>query len=458
DLDFNFDFENMDFTEMFNLDMFGFGNNQSFANMRGTTLYNAAKNRCKNVLNDCKAQGANTTQITARYDMEIDRDCIAFEQGLERMNNTLRTNVRAAKGMLEQARLAVLNNQNTYDAKQCVGALENCMTDDMVCGDSYIKCMDPTKSYIDENGQIVLGRDIVTIRKYMTNFNAAEINLSNARASMMNDNFCSAAGNDGRCIVRFLLEKIGEGPTATSGLCRAVLDRCRRVSYTEDGRTYKTDNDVVKNYIQRAMINIKAGQERVIAEFASTCMQDVAYCYSQQVSQVTAWSSNAAVASIQMIMRSACRNIALTCGFAIFSEPDDGIKCRLTNGTTVPDECINQVSEIFYQSMLCPENSTYMPEVLNASTAPTPGLYNSQYGRYWVNARCLCDASYGYDAGRCMSCPNNSTFTPVPTPPFPPTSQCPSKNTDVSQGCPIIGCKCAANHMSKNGQCVKITE
>jgi hypothetical protein len=470
DLDFNIDFESMDFDEIFNLDMFG--NTSSFSNMRGVALYNAAKNKCKNILNTCKTNGANSSQISARYDMEIDKACIAFEKGLERMNQTLKTNVRAATSMLQQARLAVLNNQNSLDAKGCVGALESCMTDDMVCGDSYIKCMDPTKNYIDENGIVVLGRDITNIRRFMDAFSAAEIKLSDATGlASLTESTCKASpNNDGRCIVRYLLNKIGMGESATSGLCRVVLDKCQRVSY-KNGK-YDPTNYVVQNFIQRAMVNIKANQEQVIAEYASTCMQDVAYCYSQQVSQLNAWSTSASVASIQTIMSSACRNVALTCGFAIFSVPSactlDGVtpeicfdnKCRLDNGypenpaawTTDDVSCIYGVSEIFYQTMLCPENSVFT--IPAANQIPTAGkIWASNdtaatyTNRVWLNERCMCNPGYGYLSGRCVLQPSNSAWV---------GATC--VVTNLTGQCAIVGYSCTAGSngfIPQNGTCVQ---
>lgn len=399
DLDLDFDFENADsLADLFSLDFVSRGG--SFSNMRGTQLFNAAKNRCSHVLNTCKKNGANVSQITARFDMEIDKDCIAYEKGLEKMNSTLKTNVRAATQMLQKARLAVLQNQNTYDAKGCIGALEQCMTDDMVCGDNYLKCLDPTKKFIDENGYVVLGGDIVTIRKFMGDLDVGNINsttLTNAESlSSMTTDYCSTGlGKDGKCIIRYLLTKIGTGDAATSGLCRPVLDKCRRISYNNSGK-YVKHNDVVINYIQRAMVSIKAGQERIIADFASTCMTDIAQCYSQQVTQVNSWAQNASAANIYNVMRGACRNVALTCAYAVFSAPEERVSP--TGLCYTADKCIESVSNIFYQSMLCPDNSTYS----DTSTPPASSSINGTL-QGWVNTRCQCNTDFMVYNGACVT-------------------------------------------------------
>ena len=374
-LDINLDFS--DSTDLFNLDFLN-NNSGNLSNLRGTDLYNAAKKRCNSILTQCKDAGATSAQITANYDLAIDKDCIAYEQGLNKMNETLVSNVRSANLMLQKARLAVLQNKNEYDAKGCIAALDNCMTDEMVCGEGYEKCLDPTKRYIDENGKVVLGEDITDIRDFMENYDNSKIDvpfLTSAAKKTVGVEACKKdvdgngrtddSGNpipngDGACAVKYLLQKIGTGVRTTDGgLCRAVLDKCQRYTY-DSNSNYKPYNDIVLNYIQRAMVNIKAGQEKVISEYASSCMLDVAACYNQQVTQISAWTQAAGASGIKNVMSGACRNVALTCGYALY----DGKKCKMEiNGqeTTNEEACyIEEVSKIFYQGMLCPENSTYV--------------------------------------------------------------------------------------------------
>ncbi len=375
DLDFSSD------GDIFNLDFLNTGSSSSMSNLRGTELYNAAKKRCSTVLSQCTEVGATSKQITGNYDLAIDKDCIAYEQGLKKMNETLVSNVRSANRMLQKARLAVLQNKNQYDAKGCIGALETCMTDDMVCGDDYTKCLDPTKTYIDENGSVILGQNITNITAFMQNYNNAIIDktfLTNANGLQITTDMCSGStGNNGSCIVKYLLQKIGTGQKVTDGgLCRAVLDKCQ--AYTYSGDNYQPYNDVVVNYVQRAMVNIKAAQQQIISDYASTCMVDIASCYNKQVTQVNSWSSGASVDSIYKVMSGACHNVALTCAYAVFANDSDSCKDSST--------CITNISQMFYQSLLCPDNSTYQT---------TPGTAGKDG---YVNTRCLCDR-YKYTDG-----------------------------------------------------------
>lgn len=426
-LNMEFDFAS-DSSDMFSLDMFSSSSNDISAK-RGTALYNEAKKRCKTVLNRCKDAGGTEEQISGNYDLAIAKDCIAYEQGLDKLNTTLTNNVRSANLMLQKARLAVLQNKNQYDIKGCVGALETCMLDDMVCGDDYVKCLDPTKRYIDENGNVVLGKNIANITAFMTNYNNTNITTDFISGST-SDTTCQ--NGDGACIVGYLMKKIGTGATVKDGgLCRAVLDKCQDYTYVKTGKAsnYVPYNEVVVNYIQRAMVNIKAAQSRIISNYASTCMSDVQECYNNQNTQITSWSTNASVDNIYKVLMGACYNVALTCGYAVFAYDADMGQTMLeikrkyltdtgkltateaTDDSKVYDyslntqqqealsglqaqDLINGVSELFYQSLLCPDNSTFQSN----------GEPDTAQG--WVNSRCKCNNGYYVTGSSCVSsCP-----------------------------------------------------
>jgi hypothetical protein len=407
--DLTFD-PNADPLDMFNLT----GNtNSSFSNLRGTELYNAAKQRCQNLLNSCGSRGANVSQVQGRYDMEIDKDCINYEKGLVKMNDTLRSNVRSATQMLQKARLEVLNNQNQFDAKGCIGALETCMKDDMVCGGDYTKCLDPTKKYIDESGSVILGQNISTIRNMMNSYDNSLIdsNFVSSAWGMSGYPDCEGSNSNGKCIVKYLLSKIGMGESATSGLCRPVLDKCRRLTYDTRGK-YDPKNSVVVGYVQRAMTNIRAAQENIISDYASSCMADIATCYSKQVTQINAWSSNANVQNVYSVLKGACRNVALTCSYAVFAADQSENGCPISSPQTQSNEgvCIENISDIFYQSMLCPDYSFWVPAQSGAMTGTMYPYSPETPTMVHVNERCVCQEGYGVNAGRCEICPTGSGF------------------------------------------------
>lgn len=388
DLDLDFSSEASD---IFSLDFLGNDTGGSFSNLRGAELYKAAKKRCSTVLNQCKSAGGTPAQITGNYDLAIDKDCVAYEQGLTKMNDTLLANVRSANLMLQKARLAVLQNKNQYDAKGCIAALNTCMTDDMVCGADYFKCVDPTKIYIDENGEVVLGQNISNITAFMEGYNNASINsefLGDTEEISISGDFCKTGPyNDGRCVVKYLLSKIGTGDKVTDGgLCRAVLDKCQ--AYTYPNGVYNKYNDIVVNYIQRAMVNIRAAQQRIIADYAASCMLDIATCYNQQVSQLNSWTSTSSLSGIYNVMRGACRNVALTCSYAVFDS--DPLSCPDND----VDKCISSISEMFYNSLLCPEGYVYRNGqcVSENKCLLSGGIWDEE------NEKCTCPEGYILDS------------------------------------------------------------
>lgn len=407
-LDFDLDFSS-ETSDVFNLDFLGTDNSSSFSNLRGSNLYSAAKKRCSTILNSCKDAGATTQQITGNYDLAIDKDCLAYEQGLVKMNDALKSNVRSAGLMLQKARLAVLENKNQYDARGCVAALETCMSDDMVCGSDYYKCLDPTKKYIDENGQVILGQDITQITKLMSDYDNSTINsefLSDSSSAVCSSGAEGEAAANGSCNVKYLLQKIGTGDKVTDGgLCRAVLDKCQRYTYKDD--KYQKYNDIVTTYVQRAMVNVKAAQHKIISDYASDCISDIASCYNQQYAQINSWTSAASVSNISSVMRGACRNVALTCAYAVF-DGDTASVCGAEGSTTPPESCdansyIDAISNMFYQSLLCPEYSTYNKDGAgNTTTGNNTG---------WVNKLCKCNTGYKAWGSSCKpECKDGSEF------------------------------------------------
>ena len=447
-LDIDLDFTSDDVSDMFSLDsLFGEGN-KGISSMRGKDLYNAAKKRCDTVLKQCKDAGATTQQVTANYDLAIDKDCAAYEAGLNKMNETLLSNVRSANRMLQKARLTVMQDQNTYDARSCIGALETCMTDEVVCGADYKKCLDPTKTFIDENGSVVLGSNISKIREFMTQYNNAAItkaSVADAYKIVINTQTCTNEDhNDGSCIIKYLIDKIGTKQKAIDeGLCRPVLDKCRAYSYDASG-VYIPYNDVVVSYVQRAMVNIKAAQSQIISNYASTCLTDIANCYNNQVSQLNTWTTAASANNIRSVMRGACRNVALSCAYAIFDGESDLCSDNDEN------KCIDNISETFYQSLLCPDNSIYDYTASSAPNTISPdGTKSTSEEPAWVNGVCKCNVGYMTSSGTCtLWCPSNSTLD---------TTANQLDTNCATMGVPTFGCRCNSGYVSYNGGCLKVS-
>ncbi len=327
-LDFTFDSSSFDLLSMF-------GPNQesaSISNQRGEQLYKTANARCKAaVLDVCGGQGVDLNMVTNSYDLEIDKACVAYERYLTESNTEMRQTVRNAQNVLQRARLLVRQQKNTYDLRGCVTALDSCMQDEFVCGADYENCLDPSGKYI-VNGAIVVGStpgqvvvDTTSSLKpgyhYDTNNLYKTWNYGENSNAWIGDGSLYAyiqttlkgtpqtATSEG--MSEFLQYKIGyydANDDRNYGMCMSVLNKCQDVTYTKDG-TYIPDNNVVREYLQRTLSQIKMRQDSILAAYAESCVTDVQTCLTQNGFDKTASEDS----DVNNIPINACRQQIITC-------------------------------------------------------------------------------------------------------------------------------------------------
>ena len=280
----------------------------SISNQRGEKLYDTAAARCRaSVLNSCQAQGVDITVITNAYDLEIDKACIAYERALTESNDQMASTVRNAKSVLQRARLLVAQQKNQYDLRGCVTELDNCMQDDFVCGDDYENCLDPSGKFI-VNGEIVVGSEpgapgdaLAAIydaweygdtgaRKNAWGLSSSDTDdkvsagtLAEYITTTVTSSVPSGTSTD---MSKFLQNKIGyhdDGDGKNYGMCIAVLNRCQDLTYegTGQNKKYIPNNNVIKEYLNRTLVQIKSAQDTILADYAEDCITDVASCLTQ---------------------------------------------------------------------------------------------------------------------------------------------------------------------------------
>ena len=367
---------NIDLTSGFDLGSFlnmDSASTSNVSNQRGEQLYKTATARCKtSVLNSCTAQGIDSNIITNSYDLEIDKQCMAYERNLNEANMEMRTNARNAATILQQARLMLAQNKNSYDLRGCVAAIDACMQDDYVCGSDYESCLDPTGKYL-AGGAVVKGGtpgvaggtvvnqndicdpadfsttdcehigewlsggmyDLYSTWDYGTGKNAwgggvgeklgeyIEEKLNSWKSVYTNE---SMAPND---IATYLLQKIGyiDDEDKAHGMCASVMKQCQDYTFSNVSRSskrYIPNNEVVRQYLSTALSKIKLQQDAIIADYAEDCRSDVSSClstngYDEQNTGTTA--SKSAV--------NACRAEIVTCMSATGQKPKDPAKLTL---------------------------------------------------------------------------------------------------------------------------------
>lgn len=296
----------------------------SISNQRGTQLYKTATARCKaSVLNSCQAQGVDISIITNAYDLEIDKQCIAYERSLNESNAQMSSMVSNAKVLLQNARLQVSQQKNAYNLRECVTELDKCMQEDFVCGTNYENCLDPTGKFIVA-GEVVAGSlpgtpgqnssytgTIYDTWTYDSKNAWDNGTLSDYINKYVNGTFPETADST---MANFLQQKIGRinNDGKAEGMCASVLNMCQDYSFTNN--KYKTDNQVIKNYMERVLPQIKSAQDTTLSDYAETCVSDVVTClnrnsttygYNSSYSYNTANPSNAAI--------NACKSVISTC-------------------------------------------------------------------------------------------------------------------------------------------------
>ncbi len=316
----------------------------SISNQRGEQLYKTAAARCKStILNSCSAQGVDTAVIVNAYDMEIDKQCVAYERALTDANDQMVSTVRNAKSVLQKARLLVAQQKNSYDLRGCINALDSCMQDEFVCGTDYENCLDPSGRYI-VNGEIVVGSTPGSVGCYESDnsvctggmsaiYGAWESVTGNIMAwgngsgdTLANYVSNSMMGNPSEDFVKptnniamMLQQKIGYHDDTDGrdyGMCMSVLNKCQRYTYTGAGQNqaYNSKNDVVKEYLNRVLVQIKTKQEQLINDYAEDCASDVTSCLSENNFDTSKEGSNTIVSDMtnKLAVR-ACTSLIKTC-------------------------------------------------------------------------------------------------------------------------------------------------
>jgi hypothetical protein len=321
------DLSSLDFNNGFDFNSFLDDGSSSISNQRGAALFDTARSRCNDILTTCKKQGVDTSMVVSYYDLEIDKQCVAYERSLTDSNDQMKTTIKNATIMLQQARLTVAQNKNKYDLKGCVNALDACMVDDFVCGSGYENCLDASGRYI-VNGAVVAGSEpsVVNLRnanwKYGTAcvFNSATVTACSPTTDstitqMINTDPVTTDTN----LLTMLKSRIGtvDSSGRAVGMCANVLNQCQ--NYTFENGTFNGSaktNQVLKEYLTRTLSNIKAKQDGVMADYMASCQQDIISCFTKNGATTTRPADTAGESLRLSIVAGSCNSYAKTCGSA----------------------------------------------------------------------------------------------------------------------------------------------
>jgi len=352
-----------DLSSGFDLSSFlNMNSSSNVSNQRGEELFKTATSRCKTaVLNSCTAQGIEATLITNSYDLEIDKQCIAYERSLNDANDEMRANVRNATTILQQARLMLAQNRNSYDLRSCVAAIDSCMQDEYVCGTDYELCLDPTGKYLAAGDVVKGGTPGIAGGAALNATPITESNVNTWTSRGMYDLYATWNYEDGSLnawgggssenlgayvdekleawasdnnykkslatndMATYILQKVGYIDSSDNdkvhGMCAAAMKQCQDYAFKNPSRSnksYTPDNEVVRQYLLSALTKIKLQQDEILSDYAEDCRSDVSSCLATNGYDETNTATTASTSAVN-----ACRSEIVTCMSVSGQRPSD---------------------------------------------------------------------------------------------------------------------------------------
>lgn len=115
----------------------------------------------------------------------------------------------------------------------------------------------------------------------------------------------------------FLQNKIGYHDNKDGknyGMCMSVLNKCQDITYTGSGQNaeYNPVNNVVKEFLNRTLVQIKSSQDTILADYAEDCIMDVASCLAQNNYDADDNTSGTLSSGNKLAIK-ACNPIITTC-------------------------------------------------------------------------------------------------------------------------------------------------
>ncbi|MBO5705362.1 MAG: hypothetical protein J6R99_05075, partial [Alphaproteobacteria bacterium] len=354
-----------------------------------------------------------------------------------------------AKVVLHTARLMVAQQKNAFTLRECVEELDSCMREDFVCGDDYENCLDPTGRYI-AGGKIVLGStpgvstvDAAPEYSLYATWNYDENNQQKYTWSTSGtlggyiDSYLTGKfpEKDLQYMANYLQSKIGyiDETGKAVGMCAGILNQCQDYTYTTDGnkrsaaKKYNPGNQVIRNYLERTLVQIKAAQDALVEEYADDCIsQEVLTCLNQNDFDET--YSNVAL--------KACQQQITTCMSVNGEELKGGDNTFTQNQNQMKEWALNVIGEDnaviadYMYTINCANsggtiskdpNGVYTCTCKNGDTADSTGTCSATEAKLtceqgwksvlgggagtWDGEKCVCaNNAYTYDndSGYCM--------------------------------------------------------
>ncbi len=279
----------------------------NIANLTGESLFNAVNTQCNDLMKEY-CTSSDLRMVSTAYGMYIENDCSILQNNLDKQMVAANASIRSTRHKMQDARLENYDAHNSLNVNDCIANVRKSITNDAVCGDDYIHCLDFSGKYLNATtGEAIYSPDFYQIENQLSlsgdilqnSKNAAFINMLNQKRTF-----------------------------ATKD-----LDLCR------DNADYVWDE-----FLRQAIVEIYQGQQKRVATVKNECLQVVNQCYLKQSDSLTNFTDD----SSQMIFVRAlelseemCADKLNTCS-NLYGGGSEGLNILIATMTGITDLTIEQ--------------------------------------------------------------------------------------------------------------------
>ena len=230
--------------------IFGQRSGDNISALEGDALYRRASQQCAAITRESCSGDAMFNLASSAYSIMVTQDCNIFEKSINAKKENVTQTVRKAEQLLREARLEEYRAHNSQDVNECLEKVETAMTQPLVCGEGYMKCLDYTGKYINAT----TGEPI-----YDQLFN-----ISSIAPTLVDSGDVLAANSNWNS----LLENKRK-------FAATALDTCRSLA-----------EDVWPEFKRMALIRIAQAQDNVVQNAKDNCISVIKDCYNKQTGEL----------------------------------------------------------------------------------------------------------------------------------------------------------------------------
>ena len=213
--------------------------------LEGDALYKRASQQCAAITRDSCSGDAMFNLASSAYSVMVTNDCNTFEKSINAKKESVSQTVRKAEQLLREARLEEYRAHNSQDVNECLEKVEVAMTQPLVCGENYTRCLDYTGQYINVTTGEPIYNQLFNISQIAPELGGDDILATNSRWNQELENKRQYASQ--------------------------ALDTCRSLA-----------EDVWYEFKRMALVKIAQKQDELVQNAKDSCVSVIRDCYDNQ--------------------------------------------------------------------------------------------------------------------------------------------------------------------------------